>query len=178
MFNQYVDWYMDRYTRTDYHDIWFGFFFDLNNFKETLPYLSKNDPVNVVGVIRLIDSWAGKISVGDERIRMKSNSQKFSGFFNVYLDLVSIEKVKISEKNEACFIATVCYGDYNAAEVLVFRQFRDDFLLKSVLGRSFVNVYYWLSPPIARCIEKSQLLKQIIRKLLDLITKLIKGKDF
>lgn len=63
-----------------------------------------------------------------------------------------------------CFIATACYGDYNAPEVLVLRHFRDNVLLNSSLGKIVVQIYYYLSPPLAKLIENSDTLKQFIMK--------------
>jgi hypothetical protein len=68
-----------------------------------------------------------------------------------------------SEDKAWCFIATACYGDYESAEVKEFREFRDNVLMKSHLGRAFVFVYYTVSPPIAKLISKSEYSKKIIR---------------
>lgn len=62
-----------------------------------------------------------------------------------------------------CFIATACYGDYNAPEVLVLRQYRDEKLLKSFFGKGFVRFYYFVSPFFASLISKSKRIKQPIR---------------
>lgn len=62
-----------------------------------------------------------------------------------------------------CFIATACYGDYDAVEVVVLRQFRDQRLMNSLKGRLFVKFYYAVSPTIARKLEKSERLKKMIR---------------
>jgi len=69
-----------------------------------------------------------------------------------------------SEKPKSgCFVATACYGDYNASEVVVLREFRDNVLLNSSAGSLFVKFYYFVSPPIAKIIEKSSILKTIVR---------------
>ena len=62
-----------------------------------------------------------------------------------------------------CFIATACYGDYNAEEVVVLRNYRETVLLKTVAGRLFVKLYYWLSPVLAKLIAKSDRTKAFIR---------------
>jgi len=67
-------------------------------------------------------------------------------------------------KKGGCFIATACYGDYHAPEVLVLRAYRDEQLLTHWLGRAFVKFYYFVSPPLARLIEKSDKAKDFIRK--------------
>ncbi|HEY6160305.1 MAG TPA: CFI-box-CTERM domain-containing protein, partial [Bacteroidia bacterium] len=64
-----------------------------------------------------------------------------------------------------CFVATACYGDYNAPEVLVLRNFRDGYLLHRAWGRFFVKFYYRFSPPAARVLERSAFLRKAIRKI-------------
>lgn len=73
-----------------------------------------------------------------------------------------VAKHKIVPKG-GCFVATACYGDYDAPEVLVLRQFRDDKLLKSFSGKLFVNFYYSISPFFATLISKSNRLKHSVR---------------
>jgi hypothetical protein len=67
-------------------------------------------------------------------------------------------------KFEGCFIATVCYGGYETPEVLKFRAFRDEVLLKSLPGKIFVKLYYAVSPEISVLISKSEKMKSFIRK--------------
>lgn len=77
--------------------------------------------------------------------------------------LVSSEKPK---PKSGCFIATACYGDYDAAEVLILRRYRDNVLLKSKLGKIVVSIYYLVSPPLAKMIAKNNSVKNFIRKYL------------
>ncbi|MCX5693044.1 MAG: PKD domain-containing protein, partial [Candidatus Omnitrophica bacterium] len=62
-----------------------------------------------------------------------------------------------------CFIATVAFDSPIAKEVIVLREFRDKYLLKSGPGRRFVDFYYHFSPPIADFIKDNQFLKSVIR---------------
>ncbi len=57
------------------------------------------------------------------------------------------------ESGGFCFIATAAYGSPMARDVMTLRRFRDRTLMKSWPGRSFVVVYYALSPALARVIE-------------------------
>lgn len=63
-----------------------------------------------------------------------------------------------------CFIATSCYGDYDAYEVIVLRIYRDEKLMKTITGRLVVKAYYNLSPFLAHKIDKSKKLKDLTRK--------------
>jgi hypothetical protein len=68
-----------------------------------------------------------------------------------------------------CFIATAVYGDENVPEVLFLRQFRDEVLAQSRLGRAAVGVYYKLSPYGARWVKRSGWRRRMARRLLDLL---------
>lgn len=73
-----------------------------------------------------------------------------------------IEKLKA--KKGGCFIATAIYGSEDASEVLVLRCFRDEILASSKLGRLLASVYYLISPPVARLLNSSSQLRNIVRK--------------
>jgi len=62
-----------------------------------------------------------------------------------------------------CFIATASYGSTMEPHVKLLRQFRDRFLLKNVMGRTFVRLYYQYSPPIADFISGHESLRMIVR---------------
>lgn len=65
--------------------------------------------------------------------------------------------------SKACYIATACYGDYDAPEVMTFRNFRDDFLLRNIPGTLFVKFYYRFSPFWAEKLKKRQVINRMIR---------------
>ncbi len=76
---------------------------------------------------------------------------------------------------DGCFIATACYGDYNAPEVVLLRNFRDVHLLTNPIGVGLVKLYYFFSPSIARKLEKSDVLKHWVRhSFLQVIVNLLK----
>lgn len=76
-----------------------------------------------------------------------------------------------------CFIATAAYDSAFAPEVVLLRQFRDDVLLTSALGRFLVQGYYAVSPHIAKPIARIPLLKTTVRKrLLDPIVRLLTSR--
>ncbi len=62
-----------------------------------------------------------------------------------------------------CLIATAAFGSPLAGEVQVLRQFRDRYLVTHMPGRLLVSAYYRLSPPLARTIATSDVLRWITR---------------
>jgi len=78
-------------------------------------------------------------------------------------------------KSNSCFIATAAYGTPFAEEIDVLRDWRDDYLAQSYLGRAFIKTYYSLSPPVANNISTSETKKKIVRITLDPIVKILKS---
>jgi len=70
------------------------------------------------------------------------------------------------EYNSGCYIATACYGNSNAIEVVKLRGYRDNKLSKSLFGRVFIKIYYFLSPSIAKKLQNKRRLNSFIRKQL------------
>ena len=68
------------------------------------------------------------------------------------------------DEQKPCFVATAAYGTPMSEEVDILRKFRDELLLGNPAGRTFVAVYYKLSPPIAKSISEHQVLRTVIRE--------------
>lgn len=67
------------------------------------------------------------------------------------------------ESGGGCFIATAAYGSYAEPHVLTLREFRDNVLYTTALGRLFVRCYYKTSPPIADLIASREYAKRLVR---------------
>ncbi len=65
--------------------------------------------------------------------------------------------------DEGCFIATAAFGYYSAHEVQILRDFRDQYLLTSKFGTSFVRWYYEHGSKAASVINKYEYLKPFVR---------------
>ncbi|MBL7069193.1 MAG: PKD domain-containing protein [Candidatus Omnitrophica bacterium] len=65
-----------------------------------------------------------------------------------------------------CFIATATYGTPMAGEIQSLRFFRDSCLLTNVPGEFIIDMYERHSPPIAGIIERSKLLRSMVRHYL------------
>ena len=65
-----------------------------------------------------------------------------------------------------CFIATAAYGSTLEPQVVLLQAFRDRHLLGTFAGQAFVQWYYQVSPPVAADIQKSSVLRVLVRGIL------------
>lgn len=73
-----------------------------------------------------------------------------------------------------CFIATAAYGSPLHKDLALFRRFRDEVLLKSVVGKGLVHLYYEYSPPLADFIAEHESLRAGTRNVLEKVAKLLR----
>ena len=78
--------------------------------------------------------------------------------------------------NSDCFIATAAYGTPYDSKIDVLRNWRDDSLREFAIGRTFIKIYYFLSPPIAKIVSKSKILRAIVRIILSPIIHVLAPK--
>jgi len=93
--------------------------------------------------------------------------------YEIKLDVADGNKTK---KKSGCFIATAVYGDENCIEVLELKRIRDNHLNNYLIGRWFVEYYYFISPYLLPIINKSNCLKKIIRSLISNVLVVLKRK--
>jgi hypothetical protein len=85
-----------------------------------------------------------------------------------FLDCLSPEQraqITIQSEKSGCFIATACFGFYDAPEVRILRRFRDEVMAGSQTGRRLIKIYYRVSPPLARILDQSPWMRWMIRTL-------------
>ena len=86
-------------------------------------------------------------------------------FINTFKDYENrILEIEKKEEEEKCFIATATMADINHPYVCVLKDYRDRILSRSTLGKLFISVYYFLSPPLAKIISRNQVLKDISQR--------------
>lgn len=66
----------------------------------------------------------------------------------------------------SCYIATLCYDDFYADEVCSFRDFRDETLSKTKLGRQFIAQYYHFAPKLTKKLENFKTVNKIIKHII------------
>ena len=84
-----------------------------------------------------------------------------------------IKKVSQPSSNSGCYIATMVYGDYEHPQVLILREFRDNFLAHYLLGRVFIRFYYKYSPSWVEALEHNKMINKSIKKALNAFIKII-----
>jgi len=70
-------------------------------------------------------------------------------------------EVKVAKPAGPCFIASATLGDPRHPIVQRLRAFRDDVLLESPLGRTFIDSYYAWGPCAAALIDKNAFIRRI-----------------
>jgi len=81
------------------------------------------------------------------------------------------------EKNKSeggCYIATMAYGDYDHPQVIELRKFRDNYLIKSSLGRHFIKFYYKNSPNWVEKLKNKTTINRTIRYSLNMLISILK----
>lgn len=91
------------------------------------------------------------------------NFTLFGRYYNMCSDCYETSVPAHKKQKEGCYIATVCYGSYDHPDILIFRAFRDNTLVKTPLGRQFINSYYKNSPQIAIWLQSRHSINSIIR---------------
>jgi hypothetical protein len=70
----------------------------------------------------------------------------------------------VVEAPSPCFIATAAYGTPLHEDIDVLRDFRDEYLMTNLVGRTFVKTYYTTSPPIADVIREHEGFRTVVRE--------------
>ena len=73
-----------------------------------------------------------------------------------------------------CFVATAAYGTPLQPEIQVLRDWRDNTLCFSKLGRAFIRFYYQQGPKYARLLRKHPSLKSPVRAVIKAFIRIIK----
>lgn len=70
-------------------------------------------------------------------------------------------------QNRGCYVATAVYGSYDCPEVWVLRRFRDRRLSMTKSGRTFIRLYYKISPICVKRFGTTKIFKRFFKFFLD-----------
>jgi hypothetical protein len=115
------------------------------------------------GNVSLIRHKLLPIILGHTEAHIKQQSQIVS---EITQNIVSSVKSSGS-RNSSCFVATYIYSGYETTEVRLLRDFRDDILNNSVLGRTFIKTYNRMAPFLVVVIKRFPVLQILVKSILD-----------
>lgn len=126
-----------------------------------------------------IDKWK-KDDFGVVQEMLETTRESFRRAEIDYFQTLSPETTAVANTTTSpgsnCFIATAAFGTPYDSKIDVLRNWRDDSLKSSLMGRLFIRNYYFFSPPIASIVAKSSILRGIVRLILSPIIHLLKPK--
>lgn len=95
---------------------------------------------------------------------LKSHSVKIRTFGEPWYVHRYCQRNRPVKSPKSCFLATASCGP-NSLEVTTLRTFRDEKLSVSNLGHLFVQAYEFISPPLAKAIERNRykFLRRVVR---------------
>lgn len=75
-----------------------------------------------------------------------------------------------------CYVATAVYGSYDCPEVWTLRRFRDDTLARTWYGRTFIRLYYAVSPTLVKWFGETKWFKKLWKPTLDKMVRKLNSK--
>ncbi len=81
-------------------------------------------------------------------------------------------------KKSGCYVATAVYGNYDCPEVWTLRRYRDYKLAATWYGRTFIHVYYAISPTIVKYFGKTQWFRKIWKGRLDKMVQSLQSQGY
>lgn len=112
-----------------------------------------------------------RISKRERNDVIRSNKNRYEEISSIRLNIPSASKK--AKSKAGCFIASCVYGDHDAKEVIVLRNFRDRYLLNRTFGRVLVRAYYTTGPYLAKMLVRSEKAKCLIRFSIDCLIRKI-----
>lgn len=108
---------------------------------------------------------AESLRVLDMRPEIREKYEKFRETLNRKTEQQMARDIS-SDKEKACYIATMVYGSTDAPEVMALRQFRDNVLRGYVFGPRLIRLYYKYSPDFVATFGHSKPINKVLKLLL------------
>lgn len=114
---------------------------------------------------------------------IEQNDRRKPAFLQRKADIISsfheeLSKHGMSVQKGGCYIATAVYGSYDCPQVWTLRRYRDSVLAHSLWGRTFIHVYYALSPTVVKWFGKKKWFRNLWRDVLDMLIYKLQDKGY
>lgn len=74
-----------------------------------------------------------------------------------------------------CYVATAVYGSYDCPQVWTLRRYRDYTLAETWHGRTFIRIYYAVSPTLVKWFGHTEWFKKLWKGRLDRMVEKLKN---
>ncbi len=150
-----------------------------------LPFCDDKDlkVLNLKSKLKIVDCEYGIQSHiqqnGEWVVEYTLSDKRKQEVLNEYNELIKqIKKLDPSyepPKAGGCYIATAIYGSYDCPQVWILRRFRDQYLLKTIVGTLFVKFYYSVSPSLVKKFGKSNWFNRICSIPIECLVKMLRA---
>ena len=118
------------------------------------------------------DAWDNKHETYATNKLIKNNVNEICN------EASKVKLSKIQSSQNGCYIATCVYGSYDCPEVWRLRRFRDNQLSKTWYGKTFISIYYAISPTLVKWFGETAWFKKTWKAVIDRIVMKLKDKGF
>ena len=107
------------------------------------------------------------------------NDQRVICEFEPNYKLPDVNVIAYKEPSKGgCYVATAVYGSYDCPEVWTLRRYRDFKLAKTWHGRTFIRIYYAVSPTLVKLFGHTKWFKELWRVKLDRMVSELQAEGF
>lgn len=127
------------------------------------------------GQAAYVNAWGTNIVVGDSDVHLTVNIYFFNDNKVEFLE-GNVECNLEKSKPDGCYIATAIYESYDCPPVWTLRRFRDESLGATWHGRTFIRIYYVISPTLVRWFGDRTWFKKLCKRPLDALVRKLEKK--
>ena len=143
---------------------------------------------NMIAVqTKLINSWSYTYENGgyikDYSLTKEAKSRRIDKIMEWHQKIKEIDPnyvipARPIPQSAGCFVATAVYGSYNCPQVWTLRRYRDFNLARTWYGRTFIRIYYFISPVLVKWFGQTTWFKKIWKSILDRLIHNLQNKGY
>ena len=121
----------------------------------------------------------GSCVTGNDRNEIYQDIMEMVKIIRKYEPSYQPPQVNLNEqKSGGCYVATAVYGSYDCPEVWTLRRYRDFKLAKTWHGRTFIRIYYAVSPTLVKLFGHTKWFKELWKVKLDRMVSELQAEGF